>query len=199
MKYQEVGSQTSSSRSADGGGRRSSALQYVAQKKNFHYFITFFFFFFFTAGYFPTWKQCQGCGFIHLFLHNRCVVFTLQYPIFIHLWPALLSKRNAAACTLCNLRYQRQACRFVWRKRWANSAGYVLTVQCFLSALTAVSKVAASPACVHESASLCSVTGDAGGVINHQAGAEGSTLSDEAGFRGLFRDCFCLQRTEKHD
>lgn len=74
-----------------------------------------------------------------------------------------VEQENAAACTLCNLRYQRRACLFVWQKRWANSAGYVLTVQCFLSALTAESKVAASPACVHESASLRSVTGDADG------------------------------------
>lgn len=70
-------------RAVEGGGRLLFDMWH--QKKNFHYFITFFFIFFFTAGYFPTWKQYQGCGFIHLFLHNRCVVFTLQYPIFIHL------------------------------------------------------------------------------------------------------------------
>ena len=133
-----MGSQTSSSRSAGGGGRGLVASSIRGTKNNFHDFITVLFcFFFLTTGYFPTWKQYQVCGFIHLFLHNRCVVFfnspvpSLHSPL-----TCAVEQQSAAACTLCNLRYQRWACLFVWRKRWANSAGYVLTVQCCLSALT---------------------------------------------------------------
>lgn len=132
------------------------------QKKNFHYFITFFFIFFLQQVTF------QHGNSIKLWFHSslpaqQVCSFYSPVPNLHSPLTCTVEQENAAACTLCNLRYQRRACLFVWQKRWANSAGYVLTVQCFLSALTAESKVAASPACVHESASLRSVTGDADG------------------------------------
>ena len=122
-------------RAVEGGG--SSPLRYVAPKTTSMTSSQFCFCFFSHNRLLSNMETVSS-----LWLHSSlpaqqvCSFFNSPVPSLHSPLTCAVEQQSAAACTLCNLRYQRWACLFVWRKRWANSAGYVLTVQCCLSALT---------------------------------------------------------------